>query len=390
MAKHFAEAGGQHEVPITVEMYKAAAEKDMTFPQYVNSTFPTGAANEKLYGSTFNQLMASEGIVLKTDRERGLRASTMAEASAFEAAVTTKDGTPASRILFPAVFLQAIENQLQPDFEMTANAFEKLIGIDEAISGDRYSQPVLDYSGPQGARSQTITQLAMPANMMVLTASDRDYKIPTFGLGLEISDQAQRSFTLDFVSMSVARQISAQRMERAQNYITYLLNGDLDNGESSLSTLGFQVNASTLDAASTGGVLTQKAWIKWLMRNGTKRRINWVITDINGALSIETRLNRPTNFTDNPNSKRLDTIMQVANPTWSDSVNVFITDDPSWPAGTIMGLDNRHAVRRVRNLLADYNAIEQYVIKRSTTMRFDFGEHVTRLFPDAFDVLILA
>jgi hypothetical protein len=173
-------------------MYAQAAEAGMTFPQWVNHTFPTGAENEAKYGNTFDQLMASENIVLKTDRKRGLRASTMAEASGFQAAGTTKDAVPASRILFPAVFFQAIENQLQPDFNMTANAFEGMIASDESIAGDRYEQPVLNYSAPQAARSQTVTQLAMPPSMMLITAADVAYKIPSFGLGLEISDQAQK------------------------------------------------------------------------------------------------------------------------------------------------------------------------------------------------------
>lgn len=394
MAKFLEASGAQTELPLDISMYKESAKAGMTLPQYLNHKYPTGAVNAEKYGNTFDQLCASEGIVLKTDRKLGLKASTMAEASGFEAAATTKDGVPASRILFPAVFFQAVENQLQPDFNMTANAFEKMIGYDEAISGDRYEQPVLDYSAPQGARSQTISQLAMPASMMLITAADKPYKIPTFGLGLEISDQAQRAFTLDFVSMSVARQIAAQRMDRAQQYILALLNGDIDNGETSLATYFASISqtilASVLDSASTGGALTQKAWIKWLMRNGTKRRINMVVTDVNGALSIENRTGRPVITNDNPTSKRMDTIMQVANPTWSDSVSVFITDDPTWPANTIMGLDTRYAVRRVRNLLADYSAIEQYVIQRKTSMRFDFGEHVNRMFIDAFDLLTLA
>jgi hypothetical protein len=189
-------------------------------------------------------------------------------------------------------------------------------------------------------------------------------------------------------------------MDRAQQYILALLNGDADNtggngtGTQSLATylasVSLATNASAIDSASTGGALTQKAWMKWLTRNGTKRHIDFIVTDISGAMSIEGRTNKPIITQDNPNSKRIDSIMEVANPTWSSNVKIFITDDANWPANTIMGIDSRYAVRRVRNLLADYQAIEQYVMQRKTSMRFDFGEHVNRLFIDAFDLLVLA
>jgi hypothetical protein len=55
-----------------------------------------------------------------------------------------------------------------------------------------------------------------------------------------------------------------------------------------------------------------------------------------------------------------------------------------------MGLDKTAAIRRVRSLNADYQAIEAMVMRRSQTMRFDFGEHVNRLFNDAYGCMTIA
>jgi hypothetical protein len=41
----------------------------------------------------------------------------------------------------------------------------------------------------------------------------------------------------------------------------------------------------------------------------------------------------------------------------------------------------------VASLTAQYSAIEQFVLKRSTAMRVDSGEVVYRLFDEAFEVL---
>lgn len=389
MAKFIDAQGAQHEVPLAVSMYREAAEAGQSFQQFINTRFPT---NVEKHGSTFNQLLASEGIFLKPNRELGIRPSTLAEIlnPRIDAAQNVKEGVPASRILFPATIMQALEDKLVANLAINANAFDSMVGYEETITGERYEQPVINMSKPEAARSNGIAQLAQPGSMLTLTTSDKAYKIPTFSLGLEVSDQALRASTLDFVAMSLARQAAVERNERAQNYILALLNGDTDNNDGSLSSLGYAVNASTLDASSTGGTLTQKAWMKYLMMNGTKRTLTHLVTDIDTALKIEGRTGKPTIVQDDGTTHRFDTQFNVMNPTWAKNPSLFLTDISSWPANTIMGLDKTWAIRRVRNLSADYNGIESYVLRRSTAMRFDFGEHVNRLYNEAYQTLVLA
>lgn len=389
MAKYINASGETHEVPLDVNMYREAAKAGMSFQQYINAQHPTNAERD---GTCFQQLMESEGIFLRANRELGIRPSTMEQilTPSIQGASNVKEAIPASRILFPAVTMQAIEDKLIANLNMTANAFDAMVGYEESISGERYEQPVINMDKPSAARSQGISQLAQPASMLTITTSDKAYKIPTFALGLEVSDQALRATTIDFVAMSLARQAAVQRNERAQNYVLALLNGDIDNGDGTLSSLGYSVNVSTLDAAATGGILTQRAWIKYLMLNGTKRTLTHLVTDIDTALKIEGRTGKPIITQDDGTTHRFDTQFNVLNPTWAKNPALFLTDIAAWPANTIMGLDKSWAIRRVRNLSADFNGIESYVLRRSTAMRFDFGEHVNRLYPEAFQVAVLA
>jgi hypothetical protein len=391
MASYLNAAGERAELPLLVQMYAEAGDAGQTLPQWLSTNYPTDAGR---FGSTFDQLCASEGIAIKANRELGIRASLMSDIldarPSMSAGVTVKDAVPASRILFPAVFLQAIEDRLVANLTMTADAFDKMIAIDDSVAGDRYSQPQINYTKPSAARSQGISQLASPASMLTITTSDRDYKIPTFSLGLEISDQAIKASTLDLVTLSLARQISVQRNERAQNYMVAVLNGDVDNGEVSLSSLSKSRSTTSLDSLASGGVITQKAWVKFMTVNSQLRTLSHIVTDIDGAMAIENRTGKPVITGDNPMSPRMNTLANVMNPLWPADINLFLTVDANWPASTIMGLDSRYALRRVRNLNAEYQAIEAYVMKRSQAMRFDFGEHVTRLFNDAFDVLTIA
>jgi hypothetical protein len=109
-----------------------------------------------------------------------------------------------------------------------------------------------------------------------------------------------------------------------------------------------------------------------------------------GALAIENRSGRPTVQTDNATSPRIDVGMSIANPTWPDQVTVVITQDPNWPSGTIMGLDNRYGYHIVNSTVLSYEGMEQFAIRRSTKMRFDQGSIAYRFYDQAWSVLTLS
>jgi len=381
--------GKNQAIDLGLDTYKSAADANQSVPQYLATRFPTDASK---YGSPFEQLCEQTGIFVKGNKDFGIRPSTVGEVLSpkQDAASITKEGVPASRILFPAVILGVIEDKLATDLKTSVAGLDLMIAVDDSISGDKFERPVLNFSNPEAARSAPVGQLALPQSMLTITASDVARKIPSWAIGLEISEQAQRSTTLDLVGLAVGRQAAVESSEKAYGYILSFLNGDSDYAISALSSIaGKVVAASSLDAAATGGKLTQTAWIKWLARNAHKRTVSLVVTDLAGAMAIENREGKPTNQNDNPNSPRIDTLMQVINPSWTSTVKIFLTNDPNWPAGTIMGMDTRYAVHRVKSLTAEYSAIEQFVLKRSTAMRVDKGELLYRLFDEAFEVLTL-
>lgn len=390
MAAYINARGETQQIKLDVTMYRQAAERGMSLQQFLNTEHADTGSN----GPAFNQILASEGIFVQANRDVGIRPSTMDAIlngrPNMEAGVNVKDAVPASRILFPAVIMQAVEDKLLQNLAMTANALEDMIALDETINGERYEHPVVNFSKPEAARSQGSSQLAPPPSMMTITTSDKAYRIPSFALGLEVSDQALKATTIDFVALSLARQAAVERNERANNYLLAIFNGDVDNGEGSLASLGLVDNASTFDAAATGGTLTQKAWMKYLMKNGTKRTITHLVTDIDTAMKIEGRTGKPTVMQDDGTTNRFDTQFNVMNPTWAKNPKLFLVENAAWAANTIMGLDASWAIRRVRNLSADYQGIESYVLRRSQAMRFDFGEHVNRLYNDAYGCMVLA
>lgn len=393
MAKYQDHTGATQEVSITADILRDAATAGTSVEALINQRHPVKEGD----APAFKQMCASLGLFTRGDGRHGIKATRLkdvfdgtgpcAEASAAQ---NTRTDVPQSRILYQAAILSTIEDKLAEDLDTTAAAFDRMVAVSENIEGTEFKRAIINFDRPEGARSQQVAQLARPVNMLVLTASDRSQVIPTEALGVQWSDQAFDNIGLDVLALSVARQVAVQRDERAGQNVLAMLNGDEDLAMGALSNVaGTYVDASALDATSTAGILTQEAWVKWLYRGRSFRRINWIITDIDGALAIENRKGKPVIVGDDPNSPRIDSQMRVANPLIPAEVNVFVTDIAGWPAGTMMGLDSRFAIQRINSLSANYQATQKDLIARSNEMRWDSGSAAMRLFDQSFSVLEL-
>lgn len=391
MAAFYDIEGNLQQIEFNLDIVREASNNGMSTRDWVNAVYPTDA---QAYGDTFSQLCASEGLVLTPSKKNGLRApslhSVLEGAPRMEAsgAVVRTPSQQARTLLMPALGALT-EDKLLGDLDMHANAFGSMIALDTTIADEWLLWPEVNYSKPEQGRSQVTSQLARPARMLTLTTSEKQVRIPTYSLGIEWSEQALKYLNLDFIALSIARQIAVERNERAQQDLLALLNGDADVGQGALSAISGKVKtAVSLDAAATAGI-TQKAWMLWLYSGTSRRRVTHVVTDIAGAMAIEGRAGRPTVQGDNNTSPRINAEASVLNPTWGD-VQVFITDDPNWPAKTIMGVDREYAIQRVTSTNATYAAQEEFVLRRGSAMRWDFGTISRRLHDEAFEVLTYA
>ncbi|HNG00804.1 MAG TPA: hypothetical protein PLQ71_02930 [Nitrospira sp.] len=387
MAKIIDRQGGEQQVKLEASIYQEAADKNCSVKQLLALKYPT---DEAKYGSTFNQLLAGCGVYAKDAPELGIRKTTVADImeGTFEvnAGVITRDATPTSRILFPAIVLEAIEDRLKTDATGDLAIFNRMIAMNDNINGPKYEQPLINLTRPGAARSQPISQLSEPAVMMHMTVSDSAKTIPSFALGLVVAEEAKRAWTLDFVSMSLVRQAEQERAALMDQYISNILNGDVDWGMTALTA----VKANTFDSSIvTNGVLTHKAFVKWLRNKRRQRSIDWLIMDVDTYLAVVGRSGRPTvNDAGDGSLERMQIVVDPQNPGITNP-NVFLVDSGVIPANTIIGLDSRYALRRVRNIQADYKAAEQLVMRRGEQMRWDWSELVLRVYDEAFDVLSL-
>lgn len=387
MAAFIDAKGKTQQFEMTLDVVKAAADAGLSVREYINRTLETDA---DAYGDAFSQLCESEGIVLVPNKKYGIRSNSLADALngvRYEAGSIVRTPSNQGRVLLIPAVGALIEDKLVADLQMNPNAFDAMIAVDNTIADEWYLWPEINFAAPEAARSQVIGQLSRPSSMLSITTSEKSVRIPTLSLGVEWSEQVTKYINLDVLALAITRQTDNERNLRASEFLLACLNGDKDVGQDSLSNLGKSATAASYDPLATTGI-TQLAWMKYLFNNSRKRRITHIVTDIDGALAIENRTNRPTVVQDNPGSKRINTNVFVQNPTWAPDLPIFIVDSTvGWPAKTILGIDSRYALQRITSTNATYSAQEDFVLRRGSAMRFDFGQIVRRLFLDAFDVL---
>lgn len=351
-------------------------------PAMLNARFPMAAGKP----TAAQQLYAQMGAGMK-----GVKLNYALQGQGFNAGAVTEDGSVAGRLVALPYLMDVIENKLTSSDYGIKGVFNSKAAVVESISGTKFERPILNFSRPEGARSRAISQLSEPASMLTLTSSDKSWKISGSSIGMEVSDEAAAAVNLDIVQLSMARQAEVEELERIEQQMLAFLNGDTDLDMSALSSVtGAVKNAKTdFDSSLTVGTLSQKAWVNWLFYGSRVRRIDTVITNLAGALAIEGRAGRPVVTGDNATSKRIDTLESVVNPSWPDQVDVVISQDPNWPANTIVGFDSRYGYHVVSSTTLAYSAMEQFAIRRSTKYRVDTGSISYRLFDEAWQVLTL-
>ena len=380
---------GHQDATLDMSLYKAEAG----FVAELNSRYPTPVGMP----TAAEQLFAQCGLYRKNDMRNGIKSAKIRNVLEgmggveLEAAGTAPGNVGISRFVAPAAVLAAVQNDLYEDRSGALAAFKNLVGVHQTVASNRYERPVFNYDEARNSRAKPIAQLSEPTSVGLLTAAESSGTIPVYSYGLEVSDQAVEYFSFAEVQKCLSIMATYDIAERADALLITMINGDADVGMGALSGVSGAVQkANTLDSTiSAAGALTQKAWMLWLAQHSKRAPITHIITDINGAMAIQGRTGRPTVQGDNPNSPRIDTIEAVSNDLWPAQMPVYIVTDPNFPANTILGISKPNAIAMFESSNANYSSVEQFVTRRSTKFRVDFGFTAMRFYDRAFHVLSL-
>lgn len=407
MAFFIDNAGNAQHVDITPEIHKAALDANLPVSTYINRQY---AEADTKHGSAFKQICASVGLCLPGANDFGIRPATMADIldgkAGFQAAGTTNvsdKGSPfgtAARSLAPVALIEMVEDLVAKDRTTDSVTFDQLVAQNISISGDNFIQPVISYQttgGPEQALAQRSTEFSEPGALLRLSTAERIRSLPSFNMGIEFSDKAYRSLSIDTIAMSIARYVEVEKDSRVYAYLSALFSGDSDLNTGAVSA----VTTISLDSACTAKLVSHKAWVKFLARSRKKRAITHVICDIDTYLLIEGRTGRPGSNAYDPRLTVIDPQAVPANVAqigFGNNVKYMIVDAAAdggpVPANTVWALDASKAVVRVSNSEAAYSASEAFAMRRSTMMRWDWSEAVYRAFGNTeltpFDVLTIS
>lgn len=376
------------EIEVNPKDYELASRSGLTLSQYLTRKY-RDQTDESRFGSVFSQCLASAGMFLRADEKTGLRAPTLKEVmsdSINMAGIVGPSGdnvnTPSARLLYPETILRVMEAELRTDESDFLSTYNRMFANTLTIDTEKFDQPVINSTHNENTRSKAISQGTEPGNMVGITVGDISRRVPVKSIGLTVTDQAMAATTLDLVTLIMSAQSRGERIANAHEILNGILAGDVDMAETGVPSAGtFQA----LDAAiTTAGAMSHKALVKFLRENYKKLQPNLLIMDLDAAFAVEARSGKPTrntnfngdgtNFGLEPN---VDNLLATAPP-------ILIVEGSVVGANTIVGLDTRYAMRRVINVNAAYSAIEQFVMRRITAFRVDYGETAYTLYKEAF------
>lgn len=355
-------------------------------------------------GSAFDQFKLSAGLVrADAPNPLGIRSATIGAVLSGTGGIfanvqqnTSPLGT-ASKSFIGIATISEVLSELQKDRETDTVVFSEMVAVNQSVTSEHVEQPVVDYTntgGPESAKAARVSQGALPPKMLFFKTSDRIRRLGAWTIGMEWTDQALANTTIDYVARTTAHYLRVEQDERVYRYLSNLFQGDGDLIVGAVPS----VTSTSLDSAATGGVLTHKAYVKFLARNRKYRKITHLVMDIDTYLKFEGRAGRPGTNNYDPSLTRIDPQAAMINNTFGGDVRIFLVDSAAEggpvPANTIWALDASIAITKITNTAAAYNAIEDYAMKRTTALRMDWSEEVFRTLGDSelkpFDSLTIA
>lgn len=375
----FIESGGRpSQIPISIDLYKSAADRNLSVPAYLQQEYGQKADKNYANGSVFSQIMASLNAPIDV-KGKGFRAMKLGNIldGTFRAAVTQNAKT-ALTILAPAAILSIVEENKTEDYTDTLSMFEKLIAIDKFNSSDTFAMPFFDLSNADKRQASAIGQSAI-SYVGRLTISRKSHTIPTFSYCLEASDKALKDYCIDTIAIYLRRLRKPLAFNLVCQQLNSLINGDRDMDIKPLPV----VPINKYDSEAGNGVLTHKAYMKWLRNDCRFYQVDYVLCNEDDYFRIIERKGRPNI-----------SLEQMANATEPINKNffepqIFILNEGVVPPGTLVGIDSRYAIARLKNSWANFDAVEEMVMRNGKALHFYERQVVYRHDDQAFKVTTL-
>ena len=375
----FIESGGRpSQIPISIDIYKSAAGSNLSVPAYLQRKYGHKADKNYANGNVFSQVMASLNIPIDA-KGRDFRGMALGDVldGTFQASITQHAKT-ACTILAPAAILSIVEENPAEDRTDKLSKFEKLIAIDKSNSSDTFAMPIFDFSNADKRQASAISQSAI-SYIGRLTISRKSHTIPTFSYALKVLDMALKACSIENIAICLRVLRKPLAFNLVCQQLNSLINGDRDMDIKPLPV----VPINKYDSEAGNGVLTHKAYMKWLRNDCRFYQVDYVLCNEDDYFRIIERKGRP-----NISLEQMASATKLINKNIFEP-QIFILDEGIIPSGTLVGIDSRYAIARLKNSWANFNAVEEMVMRNGKALHFYERQVVYRHNDKAFKVTTL-
>ena len=384
MGKFIDKNGHQQELNVSITDYAEASDNKMSLRQYLTKKYPTSAQSD-----VFTQLCASEGLHFLDNKATGEKATSLRaifnRIPMDASGTTTRENPVQSRVLFPAAVMEAVS---VPTGNKTAPvaAFRTMLAMGVQVNSNRIELPVIQDVGDE--RPMPRAQLTEPTSVTLIKAADRGVKIPSTAFQVLVANEVLDYATISLVEKTIRKKKEQAEFARMGDDLLAVINGNPDQAYAQTGLPA--VTAKSFDPAIvTAGTITHKAWMAYLNASANRYIDHVIVDSMETAMAIDTRAGRPTVMNDN-SKNRIDTNIQLVFPDIQGNLPMFVAPS-EWnlPANTVIGFEKEYGLIEYQNVTADYEAVEQFIMKRAQGFIVESGSMVTRLFDEAFSVMTL-
>jgi len=234
------------EIPLSIQLYRQANEKGLTFSQYLEHIDPSHEYNDGL--DSFERQLRRFNIIAKSIPEKGIWASKV------EAFYMSDDGQDVP-VLFPEYVNRVAREALVQD-----DILSEMVAIRTPIDSNAYKTIYIDTDSRMTSKKRVTEGTDMPVATM--RTSENTIKIYKYGRRLKATYEAIRRMRLDLFALHVQGIMMQAALDRATDAYTVLKDGD---GNSNAAT-----NYNKTDLQTTAGgasdALTYAGWLKFMFK----------------------------------------------------------------------------------------------------------------------------
>lgn len=327
-----------NEIPLSLQLYRQANDKGLTFSHYLETIDPSKEYNDGL--DAFERQLQRFNIIPQSIPGKGIWASKV------EAFYMSDDGADVP-ILFPEYVNRVAREALVQD-----DILNEMVAIRTPIDSNAYKTIYIDTDSKLTSKKRVTEGADMPVATM--RTSENTIKIYKYGRRLKATYEAIRRMRLDLFALHIQGIMKQAGLDRAADAYTVLKDGD---GNSNAAT---NYNKTDLQTGEASASLAYTGWLKYMFKY-----YPYKMTSIIGG--IDELIELLTIDAPNIDPLKLIQMLKFGNTVQGGNMAQNIFNDyriiylPDATASTLLGFDKNYSLEMVVEIGSDITETQRLI-----------------------------